>query len=137
MQANKYIIYADGGSRGNPGPAAFGYAILNEKGEVVSQLGECIGINTNNVAEYMGLIRALEKLAETDPNSEVEVRLDSQLAVRQMTGQYKIKQPHLQELAYRARLAAARFSKISYNHVYRNENKLADSLVNQALDNSK
>ncbi|MDP3983706.1 MAG: reverse transcriptase-like protein [Acidimicrobiia bacterium] len=129
-----YIIEADGGSRGNPGPAAYGTVIMNAgSGEVVAELGEFIGVATNNVAEYRGLVAALEYLAEHDPEASVVARLDSKLVVEQMSGRWKIKHPGMKELSLRARRAFPP-NQVSYEWVPRHRNKAADAIVNRCLD---
>jgi ribonuclease HI len=129
----KARLFTDGGARGNPGPAAFGYVLEAEDGTVLAAHGETIGIATNNVAEYRGLIAGLAKAVELHV-PEVEVVSDSELLVKQMRGEYKVRKESLQDLA----LAAARLSRqlagVEYVHVPRARNELADQLVNQALD---
>ncbi|HET9500802.1 MAG TPA: histidine phosphatase family protein, partial [Marmoricola sp.] len=127
------VVEADGGSRGNPGPAAYG-ALLRDAGtgEVIAQHGETIGIATNNVAEYRGLVAGLELAAEHAPGARIEVRMDSQLVVEQMSGNWKIKHPDLKPLALQAsRLAPP---GTTYTWVPRAQNTAADLLVNEALD---
>ena len=127
------VIEADGGSRGNPGDAAYG-AVLRDAttGEVIGERAARIGIATNNVAEYHGLIAGLELYAELTPGARVEARLDSKLVVEQMSGRWKVKHPDMKPLALRAsRLAPA---GIRYTWVPREQNKHADALANQALD---
>lgn len=129
----KLIIFSDGGARGNPGPAAAGAVIKNPAGETVGTISEYLGEQTNNYAEYMALIMGLEKAKALDA-AEVECVLDSELVVKQMKGQYKVKEPTLQKLFIRAHNVAMSFKKISYRHVMRAQNKEADRLVNEALD---
>ena len=129
----KAKLSTDGGARGNPGPAAYGYVLEDEDGTVLAAHGERIGVATNNVAEYSGLIAGLEKAAELGVD-EVDVVSDSELMVKQMTGEYRIKNEALQELAAKARQAARRVGKVSYEAVRREHNELADRLVNEALD---
>jgi ribonuclease H / adenosylcobalamin/alpha-ribazole phosphatase len=129
----KAKLSTDGGARGNPGPAAYGYVLEDESGTVLAAHGERIGIATNNVAEYSALIAGLEKAAELGVE-EVEVVSDSELMVKQMTGEYRIKNEALQDLAADARRAARRVGKVSYTAVRREHNELADRLVNEALD---
>ncbi len=127
------VIEADGGSRGNPGNASYGAVLRDaQTGEVIAERAERIGIATNNVAEYEGLIAGLEMYAELTPGARVEARLDSKLVVEQMSGRWKIKHPDMKPLALRAnRLAPA---GIRYTWVPREQNKHADALANQALD---
>jgi probable phosphoglycerate mutase len=127
------VIEADGGSRGNPGPAAYG-AVLKDgaTGEVIAEAAEVIGVATNNVAEYRGLIAGLELAAEHAPDAEIEVRMDSKLVVEQMSGNWKIKHPSMQPLALQANRLAP--FGTTFTWVPREQNKHADRLVNDALD---
>jgi ribonuclease HI len=129
----KARLSTDGGARGNPGPAAFGYVLEAEDGTVLAAHGERIGVATNNVAEYSALIAGLEKALELGID-EVEVVSDSELLVKQMTGEYRIKNAALQELSSRAQRLARRLDDVSYTAVRREHNELADRLVNEALD---
>jgi ribonuclease HI len=131
----KAKLSTDGGARGNPGPAAFGYVIETEDGTVLAAHGETIGIATNNVAEYSALIAGLEKARELAVE-EVEVVSDSELMVKQMTGEYRVKNEALQELWQRASRLARGFRDVSYTAVRREHNELADRLVNEALDSA-
>jgi ribonuclease HI len=131
----KAKLSTDGGARGNPGPAAFGYVIETEDGTVLAAHGETIGIATNNVAEYSALIAGLEKARELAVD-EVEVVSDSELMVKQMTGEYRVKNDALQELWQRASRLARGFRDVSYTAVRREHNELADRLVNEALDSA-
>jgi len=126
-------MWVDGGSRGNPGPAAVGYRIEDEAGELLDEAGETIGVATNNEAEYRALIAAFDRAAELGAR-DVEVRSDSELLMRQMTGRYKVKSPHLRELWQEAQRAAGRFERVLYVEVRRTENTEADRQVNMALD---
>jgi len=128
-------LFTDGGARGNPGPAAFGYVLEAEDGTVLAAHGETIGIATNNVAEYSALIAGLEKARELAVD-EVEVVSDSELMVKQMTGEYRVKNEALQELWSRASRVARGFRDVSYTAVRREHNELADRLVNEALDST-
>jgi ribonuclease HI len=123
----------DGGSRGNPGPAAYGVVIRDPKGEVIARLKKYIGQNTNNVAEYFGLIAALD-YAQTHDIRALRVESDSELLVKQMRGLYKVKSVDLQPLHERARKMCQAFESFRIDHVYREQNREADVLVNQALD---
>lgn len=125
---------ADGGSRGNPGPAAYGTVVVEVATEkVIIEKAAYLGIATNNWAEYNGLIAGLKLVAELNPNATVEVRLDSKLVVEQMSGRWKIKHPDMKKLAIEAnKLFAA--DKVTYTWVPRDENSLADSLCNESLD---
>jgi len=127
------IAYTDGGARGNPGPAGFGVRIERTDGTVVDEFHESIGIATNNVAEYRGLIAALE-WAQVHGETEVLVRSDSLLLVQQMLGNYKVKHPGLQPLYGKARQLAHDVGRVRYEHVRREANKHADRLANAAMD---
>ncbi|HJX48828.1 MAG TPA: ribonuclease HI family protein [Gaiellaceae bacterium] len=129
----KARLSTDGGARGNPGPAAYGYVLEAEDGTVLAAHGEKIGVATNNVAEYSALIAGLEKALELGLD-EIEVVSDSELMVKQMTGQYRVKNEALQELWSRAGRLARRVGSVEYTAVRREHNKLADQLVNEALD---
>jgi ribonuclease HI len=123
----------DGGSRGNPGPAAWGVVVLDEAGRPLSGHAGAIGRATNNVAEYRGLLEALA-LAERSGASEVRLFADSELVVKQMRGEYKVRHPDLIPLAMEARRRASGFASFSIEHVPRERNKEADRLVNRALN---
>jgi probable phosphoglycerate mutase len=129
----KARLYTDGGARGNPGPAAYGFVLEAEDGTVLAAHGEPIGIATNNVAEYSALIAGLEKAAELQVG-EVEVVSDSELLVKQMRGEYRVKNAALRELSLRAAALARQIGSVSYRAVRREHNELADRLVNEALD---
>jgi ribonuclease HI len=126
-------LSTDGGARGNPGPAAYGYVLEDEDGTVLAAHGERIGIATNNVAEYSALVAGLEKAIELGLD-EVEVVSDSELMVKQMRGEYRVKNEALQELWSKARRLAGQVGSVGYTAVRREHNKLADKLVNDALD---
>jgi probable phosphoglycerate mutase len=129
----KARLFTDGGARGNPGPAAFAYVLEAEDGTLLASHGETIGVATNNVAEYRGLVAGLEKAVELEI-PELEVLSDSELMVKQMRGEYKIKNAALQDLSFEAARAARRLGRVEYRHVRRAHNELADRLVNEALD---
>jgi ribonuclease HI len=129
----KARLFTDGGSRGNPGPAAYAYVLEAEDGTVLDARGESIGIATNNVAEYSALVAGLERAVQVGVD-ELEVVSDSELMVKQMRGEYKIKNRALQDLFLSASRAARGIAKVSYTAVRREHNTLADSLVNEALD---
>jgi len=129
----KARLFTDGGARGNPGPAAFGYVIEAEDGTVLAARGEAIGVATNNVAEYSALVAGLAKAAELQI-PEVEVVSDSELMVKQMQGVYKVKNEALRDLSLQAARNARAVGKVTYTAVRREHNKLADQLVNEALD---
>ena len=136
MTARRVVIEADGGSRGNPGPAAYGALLRDaESGEVIAEDGSTIGIATNNVAEYSGLIAGLRLAADHAPDAEVEVRMDSKLVVEQMSGRWQVKHPGMKPLhAEATRLAPA---GTTYTWVPREQNKHADRLANEALDGTR
>src|SRR6266849_664972 len=123
----------DGGSRGNPGPASYGVVIRDPRGEVVAKLKKYIGRSTNNVAEYYGLIAALD-YAQSHGIRALRVESDSELLVKQVRGQYKVKSAELRPLLERARKMTQSFSSFKIEHVYRDQNAEADALANQALD---
>ena len=129
----KARLSTDGGARGNPGPAAYGYVLEAEDGTVLAAHGERIGVATNNVAEYRALIAGLEKAAELGVD-ELEVVSDSELMVKQMTGEYRVKNEALRELSLQASRLARKIGDVSYRAVRREHNELADRLVNDALD---
>jgi len=126
-------LFTDGGARGNPGPAAYGFVLEDEDGTVLAAEGEAIGIATNNVAEYSGLIAGLRRALDLRLG-DVEVVSDSELMVKQMRGEYRVKNEALRELSVEAATLARRLGTVEYRHVKRAENELADRLVNDALD---
>ncbi len=129
----RVIVEADGGSRGNPGPAAYGALVRDaDTGEVLVQAGETLGVATNNVAEYSGLIAGLELAQQVAPDAEIEVRMDSKLVIEQMAGRWKIKHPDMRPLAVRAQSLAPLGTEWTW--VPRAENAAADALANMALD---
>jgi ribonuclease HI len=131
--AAAYHANIDGGSRGNPGPASYGVVIRDPRGEIVAKLKKYIGRMTNNVAEYYGLIAALD-YAQSHGISALRVESDSELLVRQMRGQYKVKSAELRPLFERARKMSHAFASFKIEHVYREQNAEADALANEALD---
>jgi ribonuclease H / adenosylcobalamin/alpha-ribazole phosphatase len=126
-------LSTDGGARGNPGPAAFGYVLETDDGTLLAAHGEAIGVATNNVAEYRALVAGLRTALELGVD-EVEVVSDSQLLVRQMTGEYKVKNEALRKLSVEAAALAGKLRRVTYRSVLREHNELADRLVNEALD---
>ncbi|MFG2003027.1 bifunctional RNase H/acid phosphatase [Spirillospora sp. NPDC048911] len=131
----KLVVEADGGSRGNPGPAGYGALVRDAiTGEVLAEVAESIGHATNNVAEYRGLIAGLRAAAAIDPGARVEVRMDSKLVVEQMSGRWKIKHPDMIPLALAGREAANGLGSVSYGWIPRNRNAHADRLANEAMD---
>jgi probable phosphoglycerate mutase len=136
LDHRKVVIEADGGSRGNPGPAAYGAVLKDaDTGDVIAEDGTAIGVATNNVAEYSGLIAGLKLAAEFAPGAEIEVRMDSKLVVEQMSGRWKIKHPSMVPLAAEANRLAP--PGTSYTWVPRERNTHADRLANQALDGER
>jgi len=129
----KVRLYTDGGARGNPGPAAAAYVLETEDGTVLDARGETIGVATNNVAEYRALVAGLAKALELGVD-EVEVVSDSELLVKQMTGEYRVKNAALVDLSLEASRLARKIGRVTYSAVRREENELADALVNEALD---
>jgi ribonuclease H / adenosylcobalamin/alpha-ribazole phosphatase len=129
----KAKLSTDGGARGNPGPAAYGYVLETEDGTVLDARGEAIGVATNNVAEYRALVAGLAKAVELAID-ELEVVSDSELLVKQMTGEYRVKNKALQELSLEAARLASQIGSVRYTAVRREHNELADQLVNEALD---
>jgi ribonuclease HI len=132
----KARLSTDGGARGNPGPAALGYVLEAEDGTMLAAHGEAIGTATNNVAEYRALIAGLEKAVELGVD-DLEVFSDSELLVKQMRGEYKVKKPTLRDLSEHAAELARQLESVTYTAVRREHNELADSLVNEALDASE
>ena len=129
----KARLWTDGGSRGNPGPAAYAYVLETQDGTVLDARGEAIGSATNNVAEYSALVAGLRRAAELGV-SELELLSDSELMVKQMRGEYRVKNRDLQPLFVDASRAARDVGHVTYTHVRREHNELADRLVNEALD---
>jgi ribonuclease HI len=129
----KAKLSTDGGARGNPGPAAYGYVLEAEEGTVLDARGETIGVATNNVAEYRALIAGLEKAVELGID-ELEVVSDSELLVKQMQGEYRVKNETLRELNDEANSLERKLGRVRYKAVRREHNELADKLVNDALD---
>ena len=135
-QLAEVLIFCDGGSRGNPGPSAIGAVVYDpatDPPRCLAEVSECIGITTNNVAEYKALIAGLEAAAQFGAR-RVLVRADSKLVIEQVKGTWKVKQPHLQPLRAEARALLARYDETDLRHVPRAENTAADALVNAALD---
>jgi ribonuclease HI len=128
------IANIDGGARGNPGPAAYGVVVRSPQGAILAELAEYLGIQTNNVAEYSGLVAAID-YAIREKHSSLKVFSDSELLVRQMRGEYKVKNPTLKELYDQAQGLVRKLAHFSIEHVRREQNREADRLVNEALDN--
>jgi ribonuclease HI len=132
-ETQEVVAYIDGGSRGNPGPAAYGVVVCNAKGAHLASFSKFLGRATNNVAEYEGLLAALG-YAQEHRYSRLQVVSDSELLARQINGQYKVKNPGLKILHERARALIGQFAAFSIKHVFREHNREADRLVNEALD---
>lgn len=135
----QFTIHADGGARGNPGPAGAGAMIRDELGNSIATVSQFLGKRTNNFAEYEAVILAFEALAKLVPagkrrGAEVVVKMDSELVVKQMRGEYKVKHPVLKEQYARLIRAAGMFGSVSFTHVPRAENSDADALANEAMD---
>jgi probable phosphoglycerate mutase len=130
------LAYIDGGARGNPGPAGYGVRIEAADGTLVEELHGALGVATNNVAEYNGLLAAL-RWAVDHGERDVRIRSDSELLVKQMRGEYKIKHPGLQPLAARARLLLMELGRVTFEHVRREQNTEADRLSNVAMDEAE
>lgn len=136
----KYVLYADGGARGNPGPAGAGAVVFDSIGKRVVEVADFLGVATNNVAEYEAVLRGLKSLLEEFPeghmkDAELEIRMDSKLVIEQLKGAYKVKHPNLIPRFMEVKNVIARsFGKVSYTHVRRELNKDADALANEAMD---
>ena len=132
MSAKNLIIHADGASRGNPGPAAIGVVIEDEQGRVVARISKAIGITTNNRAEYLALIAGLKEALKLGAES-VELKMDSELIVRQLTGRYRVRNPALKPLFEQAHQLMNEFQSSPIVHIPREQNKAADALCRRAL----
>ena len=130
------VAAIDGGARGNPGPAGYGVRIERPDGALLEELHGALGTATNNVAEYNGLLAALQWAVDRSER-QVHIRSDSELLVRQMRGEYKVKHPGLQPLYARARLLVTKLDRVSFEHIRREQNKEADRLSNVAMDESE
>lgn len=134
------MLYADGGARGNPGPAGAGAVVFDNLGKRVVEVADYLGIATNNIAEYEAILRGLKKLVEEYPadvlkSSSLSIRMDSKLVIEQLKGAYKVKHPNLVPRYLEVKNILARnFGKVSFEHVYRENNKDADALANRAMD---
>ena len=133
LEPKGIVAYIDGGARGNPGPAGFGVRVQHADGTLIEEFGESIGVATNTVAEYRGLLAALE-WARAHGSTGVHVRSDSLLLVQQMLGNYKVKNAGLKPLHARARLLARDVGRVTFEHVRREANTHADRLANAAMD---
>ena len=132
MKIERVIINTDGASRGNPGPAAIGATIKDERGRLITTISQSIGVTTNNQAEYRAIIAALEKAVSLGAR-QVEVRADSELVVRQLIGRYRVKRASLRPLYQRAGQLLSQVESFTITHVPREQNKEADKLANNAL----
>ena len=132
----KLIIYSDGASRGNPGPAGVGLVIYDEKRKELEKFSGYIGITTNNVAEYKALVKALEVAKKYIPCS-IEIFLDSELVVRQMIGEYRVKDSNLSDYFRQAQTLVSDFDNVDFTYIPRNKNKVADNLANRAINLSE
>jgi len=133
---NKLIIFTDGGARGNPGPSGIGAVLYNEDKAIVAEISEYLGVATNNQAEYKALIAALKKATELKA-TELDCYLDSELVVKQLKREYKVKNQDLAPLFLMIHNLSLNFKKISYTHIPREKNKEADRLANEAMDRGK
>lgn len=129
----KLILRADGASRGNPGPAALGVILTNPRGQLVQEFGKVLGVATNNEAEYRGLLAGLDA-ALAHGATELDILLDSELLVAQLSGEFKIRAPNLKPLYAEAKKKLKRFKHVRLEHVPRSLNSRADALANRALD---
>ncbi len=133
----KFIIFTDGASRGNPGLASYGYTISDDQGNIINEKGEYIGTTTNNVAEYSAVLNAFKYLLESYLNDlpiEINLFADSKLVAEQLSGRWRIKNENLKLIFNEIKVLENKLGKVTYTHVYRSQNKRADSLANQALD---
>jgi ribonuclease HI len=129
----RYIVHTDGAARGNPGPAAIGIVVQDEAGHIIYESSRTLGTHTNNEAEYLALIAALHYLKDAGTTS-AEFRLDSELVVRQLKGEYRVKEPRLQSLHAQATMLLNAVPRHTFRHVRREQNARADALANEALD---
>lgn len=132
----KLIVFTDGASRGNPGPASYGFVIIDSSGKHLEKVGEKIGVATNNFAEYSAVLEALRLISQKHKNTSlaVDFYMDSKLVVEQLSGRYKIKSLNLKPLIDQIRILENSLGKVSYHHIPRTQNKEADLLANMALD---
>ncbi|MBD3248251.1 reverse transcriptase-like protein [Candidatus Falkowbacteria bacterium] len=136
MNTKHLIIHTDGGARGNPGPAGIGAVLKNTSGEIVAEVSEYIGETTNNQAEYKAVIAAMDKAKELGAQ-ELDLYLDSELVVKQLNGEYKVKNKDLAPLFVKIYNAGLSFKKVVYRHIPREMNKEADKLANMAMDRGR
>lgn len=133
MSQKSYTLFTDGGARGNPGPSGAGAVLLAPDGKEVEAISAYLGEMTNNQAEYRALLLGLQAAVDNDVH-ELEVRMDSELIVKQMNGEYKVKHPDMKVLHSQAKQLVAKFDVINFKHIRREFNSDADALVNQAID---
>lgn len=131
----EFKVFCDGGSRGNPGPSALGVVIKSTNNEIVEEIGGYLGVQTNNYAEYSAVLVAMQKLRKINA-TKADFFLDSELAVRQLNGEYRVKNEVLKDLHSKV-ISQIGDMNISFTHIYRENNKEADAIVNQVLDNQK
>ena len=135
MTGRRFVVEADGGSRGNPGPAGYGALVRDaETGRLLAERAASVGRATNNVAEYGGLVAGLQAALDLDPTASVEVRMDSKLVVEQMSGRWQVKHPDMKQLALQAQRLARQLGSVRYTWVPRAQNGAADALANSAMD---
>ncbi|HBQ51009.1 hypothetical protein A3B42_00800 [Candidatus Daviesbacteria bacterium RIFCSPLOWO2_01_FULL_38_10] len=131
----KLIIYTDGASRGNPGRASYGFTISDGENNLIYKEGKSIGITTNNVAEYTGVLEALKKAKKfSKSQSEIELFADSRLVVEQLSGNFKVKAPHLKPIFDQIKILEMEIGRVFYTHIPREKNSKADALANEVLD---
>src|SRR3989344_4814106 len=128
----KYVIFTDGGARGNPGPAGVGVAIFDEKGKILKKIAQYLGERTNNEAEYEAVLLALEQASKLGAG-EVVINLDSELVARQLNNVYRVKNNRMRALVIKVHNIETKFKKVSYKHIPREKNELADQLVNEVI----
>ncbi|MDD5147379.1 MAG: ribonuclease HI family protein [Candidatus Daviesbacteria bacterium] len=135
----KLVIYTDGASRGNPGPASYGFTVLGRNGKSLYEEGKYIGVTTNNVAEYTGVLEALKYVKEKYGRHRLEVELyaDSKLVAEQLSGRFKVKALHLKPIIEKIKILSLELGGVMYVHVLRSKNTVADRLANLALDSPK
>ena len=135
-QSPRLTLYCDGASRGNPGPSAIGAVLYDETNGIVAEISRAIGVQTNNFAEYSALLAGLEEALKREAR-EIDIRMDSELAIKQLQGVYRVKNANLRPLYEKAKTLLARFTAHGLQHVPRAENKKADALANEALDRAR
>lgn len=139
----KLIIYTDGASRGNPGPASYGFTVSDEKGNLLHKEGKYIGTATNNVAEYTAVLKALKYIKKAEEKSsqkeilhtKIELFADSKLVAEQLSGRFKVKAKHLKPIIEQIKMLGMELGGVTYSHILRSQNTAADKIANNALDN--